>query len=732
MKYVSVLLDDSLDKPLDYAIPEDLENLVEVGSRVTVLVRNSKRSATIIEVKQSSEVPNPLKLLSITSETPVISPELFKLASWISKYYCTPFRRVLKSILPSAVRDNVKRKSQLLLDIIPSKLEIIELCEKLRNKAPAQATILDIFLKEQRKILLSELLEKSKASRSSVNTLIKNKILVAQDFTPEDSPWDETQYFKTGSKKLNEEQEIALNKIKQSIDSKAFNTHLVFGVTGSGKTEVYLQAIEYCLNQGKGVLFLVPEISLAPQTVEKLVGRFCQKVFVLHHRMSSGERHESWKKILKHPNPIVLGARSSIFAPINNLGLIIIDEEHELSYKQSDEMPCYNARDVAVMRAKMNNCTAVLGSATPSFESYYNALSNKYILSTLNSRATSCTLPKVVVVNMHQEYDKRKRLTLFSDALCDAISKRYQKGEQSLLFLNRRGFFSLRICKNCDFIFKCPNCDVNLTFHLNQNLLVCHHCDYTLTPPRECPKCKSSDHIKYQGMGTEKVEKELKAIFPDIRTLRLDADTTRHKGSQERLLKQFRSGKADVLIGTQMIGKGLHFPSITLVGILNADQGLHIPDFRASEHVFQLLTQVAGRAGRDEAEGLVIIQTSLLDNVAIRHSKEQNYLSFYEEEIESRKLFNYPPFTRIAKFIFSGENEGDVNTYANTFRENLLKICPSSAEVYPIQTCALSRIQKRFRVQFFLKSSNLSFLQGISSPYSKKISLLIDIDPLNI
>lgn len=416
-----------------------------------------------------------------------------------------------------------------------------------------------------------------------------------------------------------------------------------------------------------------------------------------------------------------------------NLGLIIVDEEHEPSYKQTEESPCYHARDVAVMRGKLCSAAVVLGSATPSMESYHNAKTGKYRLSKLTIRADAANLPTVSLIDMRHEFDKAKGFALFSEPLLSAIEKRLKLGEQTLLFLNRRGYNTSQLCTKCSHSIVCPHCDISLTFHLGENILACHLCDYKLQPPRSCPSCGDSEGLKFKGAGTEKVERALHAIFPEARTLRLDADTTRHKGSHDLLFKQFRSGKADILIGTQMIAKGLHFPSVTLVGVLNADASLNIPDFRASEQVFQLITQVAGRSGRGALAGEVLIQTHLTDHPTILLAKEQDYEGFYAQEIEVRKLFNYPPFTHLAKITFTGTDAEKTLSAAKKLREELIRHLPGSFEIHPAIPCGHAKVKDQFRFQILIKGEKIpSFLQEIQNKFTQKpIRLSIDIDPLS-
>lgn len=729
-----VILDDALDKSLDYRIPKTLIGKVQTGSRVKVPVRNSVRQGTIVSLKDSSSFAKLQEISATLSEKTHVTEELFRLAEWIAYYYCTPLRKVLKTLLPASVRGKSKAKEQLLIKPDISINQLAAICDDLRKSNPTQALALDVVLQFPKGILLSKLLETAQISRSPVDSLIKKKILLCQKIQIDRSPLSNEEYFPTKSKVLSDPQSHALCKIKESLSEHRFEVRLIHGVTGSGKTEVYLQAIEHALKLKKGVLFLVPEIALTSQMIERLKGRFQEKIAILHHRLSQGERYDAWHQIRDGKAAIAIGARSVIFCPIQNLGLIIVDEEHESSYKQSEEAPAYHARDVAVMRGKFANATVILGSATPSLESYYNVQKGKYQLSELKTRADHAHMPAISIVDMKAEFAKAKGFTLFSDPLLQAIKQRLQVGEQIILFLNRRGYHTAQMCMSCSHVLECPHCDVNLTFHLGENVLACHLCDYRLTPPpRTCPSCKTEGTFKFKGAGTEMVQRALHAILPEVRTLRLDADTTRHKGSHELLFKQFRSGKADILIGTQMIAKGLHFPQVTLVGVLNADGSLQIPDFRASETVFQLLTQVAGRSGRGALSGEVIIQTHMPDHAIIELAKEQNYEEFFKQEIAIRELFHYPPFTHLVKITFSGKVASVVQSSANTLRETLIHKLSSQFEILPVVPCGHAKLKGDFRFQFIIKGEKMGQLLALiqKAGPEKDIRLFIDVDPLS-
>src|ERR1700722_11377232 len=517
MSIAEVILDDALNRSLDYKIPLNMIGKVQTGTRVKVPVRNSERHGTVVGIKESSPFPKLLEIAEMASGKTHVTEELFQLAEWIAEYYCAPLRKVLKTILPPSVRGKAKAKEQLMVKPALSIPQIKSLCEELRRTHPPQASVLDCLLTFPKGILLSKLLETAKTSKSPIDTLVKQKVLLCQKVQIDRSPLVDEEYFPTKPKRLNEEQQETLEKIQESLNKHRFEVRLIHGVTGSGKTEIYLQAIDHALGLGKGVVFLVPEIALTSQMIERLKSRFQEKIAILHYRLSQGERHDAWHQMRKGLASIAIGARSAVFSPIQNLGLIIVDEEHEASYKKTDEAPAYHARDVAVMRGKIASATVLLGSATPSVESYYNVKKGKYQLSVLKHRADHATIPEVTIVDMRAEFAKAKGFILFSDALLSAIKQRAEVGEQTMLFLNRRGYHTAQMCTHCLQTLQCSQCDVNLTFHLGDNVLACHLCDYRLSPPpRECPKCKKEGSLKFKGAGTELVERTLHAFLPEI------------------------------------------------------------------------------------------------------------------------------------------------------------------------------------------------------------------------
>lgn len=740
-KYASVLLDAALDKTLDYEIPPHFLENACIGTRVTVPLRGGSSPGYIMEIKDHSPFPNAKPITHLLSEGQPLPADLFQLAQWIATYYGTPLRQVLRIMVPAGIRSDKKQKQQYFVMRTKTREELQELCISIRNKYPAQAQVLDVMLQVTKGILLTELLEKTGGTRSPVDSLVKKGCLEIDIVRIDRSPLVNEEYFPSKAKRLNGEQAIALEKIQASLKNCKYETHLLHGITGSGKTEIYLQAIEQAQQLQKGTIMLVPEISLTIQTIERFRSRFEGHIAILHHRLSEGERLDEWNKIRRSEASIVIGARSAIFSPVQNLGLIIIDEEHEGSYKQSDEMPCYNARDVAVMRAKMANVSVILGSATPSLESYYNAQQGKYTLSVLKGRADTAVLPKVTIVDMKQEFERAKNFVNFSELLLDKIKKRIAIGEQTILFLNRRGYHTALMCQQCSCGIRCQHCEIALTYHQAENRLSCHLCGYHLSPPpKSCPGCKALDTMKFKGVGTEQIEKALHAVFPEVRTLRIDADTTRHKGSHRKLLQAFGTGKADVLIGTQMIAKGLHFSEVTLVGVLNSDASLNIPDFRASETVFQLITQVAGRAGRGLTAGEVIIQSSMPENSTICLAAQQDYENFFKEEIAVREMFAYPPFKQLVKIAFSGEDAKQTEATSELLRKLVGALLPNAFELYPTVPSGYAKVKNRYRFQFLIKGTNTAaIVRSINQVKSNKgnfnlpqgVRMRVDVNPFS-
>ncbi|MBI5272535.1 MAG: primosomal protein N' [Chlamydiia bacterium] len=730
--FAEILLDQNLAKRLDYSIPEEWKESSQVGMRVEVPLKGNLVKGTIAALKTRSSIPHVRPIARLLSTESELSDAQWALAHWMSRYYMTPLQRVLKCFIPPNVRKDVQAKTQVFLTLAISKEEALRECERLRTKAPQIASALEAALQWKKGCWAASFAKEENIPKKTIDQLIKQKIFASKKMALGTDLLLNEEFFLAKPKTLNDEQAKCLKAISQSLSTGVFASHLLHGVTGSGKTEIYLQAIQMALDQGKGAILLVPEVSLTSQTIERFRSRFLEKIAVLHHKRSLGERSHSWTLLRTGEIRIAVGARSAVFAPMKNLGLIIVDEEHDSSYKQSDEIPCYHARNIAVMRSHLEKAVVVLGSATPSIESRYNADIGKYQLHTLNARAASAKLPSIRIIDMKEVYLVNGGFTHFSGELIDAIQTRIQKGEQTLLFLNKRGYHRLQICAFCRNIVKCPHCDLALTFHKQEEELRCHLCSYQQKAIRKCPSCQSTDPLEFKGFGTEHVERSLHALFPSIRTLRMDRDTTHKKDSHEELFKQFRAHKADVLIGTQMIAKGFHFPSVTLVGVLNPDAMLHIPDFRSTESTFQLLTQVAGRSGRSELAGEVILQTFLPHHPIIQLAASQDYSSFYKTEIEERRMFGYPPFTHFIKILFTSNDLETATTAAHKAHAYLVPLLPLQATALAPSPSGHAKIKDLHRIQFLIKTPRIEPLIALLTELpSFGAQIKIDVDPLS-
>ncbi len=725
-----VALDLKVDKVLEYLVPSSLQSKVLKGARVRVPLKSKMALGTVLATKDKSSFKNLKEIEDVILDKPILPKDLLELAAFMQKYYLASSHKIMKSIVPSSIRKNVKPKTQNFLSLNKTKQEILKLIPEIQKKSKKQVGILEFFLKHQGGILQQDLLNHFEGfSTSPIQSLLNKNIISLVKINPDHLISQER--FQTPDKKLNEEQERCFQKIKEDIIQKNFKTHLIHGVTGSGKTEVYIHLIRKCLEESRSAILLLPEIAITEQMIERFQSRFSDKIAIIHHKRSLGERFDAIDQILKNDPMLIIGARSAVFAPTGNLGLIIVDEEHEMSYKQSEESPFYNARDIAIVRGKIASIPVVLGSATPSFESYYNASSGKYSLSKLNKRASSSSLPKTYLVDMKKEYQKNGGFTHFSASLIDKIKDRVQKGEQVILFLNRRGYYASYSCLSCTKIIKCPHCDLALTYHKSANAMRCHLCSYEKPFINKCYSCGST-LLKFKGFGTEHVERSLKGLIPDCRPTRMDRDTTSQKKSHETILKEFKSGKKDILIGTQMVTKGLHFPSVTLVGVLNADATLFIPDFRASESVFQTLTQVSGRAGRNEIPGEVVIQTMNPDHPIIKMAKEQNFEIFYNYEIESRNLCNFPPFYHLWKLVFTGKDEKKTYLDADIIYKELRRLTPEEYIVQMPSSCAYAKIKDVYRYQIIIHAKKVFALNNILSSIKDRFSNIkftVDVDP---
>ncbi|MFZ5516315.1 MAG: primosomal protein N' [Candidatus Zhuqueibacterota bacterium] len=617
--------------------------------------------------------------------------------------------------------------------------------EQLPKSATSQITCLKILF-GQKEISQTAMLRSGGFGSSILKTLADKGYLVKYQKEVFRSYFP-SQPMQPGEKfELNSDQAAAVQQIEKQIDTGKFSTFLVFGVTGSGKTQVYIESIRHVLEKGKTAIVLVPEISLTPQTVARFTQNFPNLVAVLHSRMSPGERFDSWRKLRNHEFKIAVGPRSAIFAPLQNLGLIVVDEEHESSYKQYDSQPLYHARDVAVYRGMRNEAVVILGSATPSLESYYNAKTKKYQLIELPRRIENISMPTVELIDMKvqkRRYPKQD-VSIFSKELQIAIQQRLELGQQMILLQNRRGYSTFIQCKDCGFIEMCENCNITLTYHLTNKTLRCHYCNFTKQAPESCRQCGSSN-IQYQGIGTQKVDKEITRLFPTARCIRMDLDTTSQKWAHNKILKDFGSGKYNILLGTQMVAKGLDFENVTLVGVISADTSLLLPDFRASERTFQLITQVAGRAGRKKLSGQVFIQTYSPDSKSLQFARHHNFKGFFNDELPGRRELNYPPFGRLVYILIKGEDEPKVIAAAEKFRESI-NIPEHIGQVMGPIPAPISKIQKLFRWQIIIKNSKHEDASGKflrqqlhdalirfkAQHRFRTIKIQIDIDPVSL
>ena len=635
-----------------------------------------------------------------------------------------------------------KPKTVKVASLAKSSTEIELAVELLTKQAKKQSEILRHLLETKAPIPTSEITKRAKASLTSLRQLEGKELIKIDSVEVLRNPLSLEPVAPTQASIPNSDQSAALKAIRGAIKNAQHVVFLLHGVTGSGKTEVYMQAIRGVLERGRGAIVLVPEIALTPQIVSRFVGRFGSRVAILHSNLSDGERFDQWHRIRMGNADIVVGPRSAIFAPMANLGIIVVDEEHETSYKQEDTAPRYHARDVAAKRSEISNCPLVLGSATPSLESFYRAQRGEYDLLRLPSRVKNIKMPPVRIIDMCNELKQNNR-TIFSTVLRNGIKDRIAKHEQIILFLNRRGFSSYVFCRVCGFAERCDNCSISLTFHFDTKLMMCHHCGDKRATSKVCPQCGSA-YMRYFGLGTEQVEQDTIKAFPQASVKRMDADSTSRKDAHQKILDAFKSREIDILVGTQMIAKGLDFPNVTLVGVISADTALNFPDFRAGERSFNLLTQVAGRSGRGKAGGEVIIQTYMPGHYSVQAAKTHDYLSFYRQEIAYREELLYPPLTHAATLLLRGEVEVEVIRLANTLLERLKTLQTQrfpEIEIRGPVAAPLSKIMGKFRWHFFLRSNKVEKLRAFirqavrrdsSFVLARNIDLIVDIDPVSV
>lgn len=789
------------DTPFSYAIPLELGAKVQAGMRVEVPFGNGNRHVqgfvvSIIE-KNPDQIDFELKeIVAVLDLAPVLSTEMLELADEMKAKTFSFKITCLQTMLPSVMRASYQ-KWVCLIDEVPEEIQygvfkglaeitwedavasehfstlmklkaeerievryevkqrnrsktinafrarlsferLEEEREGLRKNATQKLRLL-AFLQSlgQESITVKQAMEDHELSRGVINAgEVAGWLEIFEEEIYRD-PYANRHFEKSTPLNLNNQQGNALEKISEAMKQKKAETFLLEGITGSGKTEVYLQAIAQALDKQQSAIMLVPEISLTPQTVERFKSRFGDEVAVLHSGLSQGEKYDEWRKIERKEAHVVVGARSAIFAPLDNIGVIIVDEEHEGSYKQ-DESPRYHARDLAIWRGKYHECPIVLGSATPSLESRARAQKNVYQLLVLDERANAqAKLPEIEIIDMRREFQQKNSST-FSRLLKEKIQDRLTKQEQTVLMLNRRGYSSFIMCRDCGYVLPCPNCDISLTLHMDSKTMKCHYCGHEEGIPRKCPIC-ASDKIRYYGTGTQKVEEELQELFPASRILRMDVDTTRKKGSHERILAKFGHREADILLGTQMIAKGLDFPDVTLVGVLNADTSLNLPDFRASERTFQLLTQVSGRAGRAEKAGEVVIQTFNPEHYAIQFAEQQNYEGFYRNEMHARHQGHYPPYYFTVQLVTSHTEENTAAKKMYEIVEELKRVLSPDCMILGPTPKAVMRVNNRYFYQTVIKykkeprleSALKKILNDTQKDIQKGLRISIDVEPMH-
>lgn len=701
----------SVDRVFHYAVPADLKDRVKPGARVLVPFGARRLAGYVLGFGYPERDIRVKEIAGVLDDEPVLTEDLLEIARWMADSYLCSTAEAFARIIAPRLGVKATRAVKLLKPAFPAG-KSQEVLNRLKH-APKQAAVLRQALLNQR-LTRKELAAAAQTSPATVDALVKARLLEAEILHASNYQ-EENQIVHTsgGVTPLNADQVKAAREISQALTGGKFGVFLLYGVTGSGKTEVYLDAIASALAAGRQAVAMVPEISLTPQMIGLFRARFGSLVAVLHSGLAGRERYEEWRRVKKNQAPVVLGTRSAVFAPLSAPGLFILDEEHEPSYKQDDHLR-YHAREVAIKRAQLSGAAVVLGSATPSLESWFKAgCSGPYQLLKLPHRIDKKPLPQVTVVDIRQELKDGNR-GIFSRRLVAAIFDRLQKGEQTILFLNRRGYANFIICRECGHVIKCDHCDISLTYHLD-GILRCHYCNYSARLPSVCPCC-GSGYIRPFGAGTQKVEDEAARLFPAARILRMDSDSTARKGSHEKIINAFRQGQADILIGTQMIAKGLDLPMVTLVGVINADTTLFMPDFRASERTFQLLTQVAGRTGRGKLPGEVLVQTYSPDHYSIAAAARHDVEGFYRIELPLRKSLGYPPFSYLVRMLFTHADEAVISKGTLLAKEILDKILAGHdnfIEALGPAPAPLSRIKGRFRWQIVIKGRRRSELRDI-------------------
>lgn len=716
-----------IDRPFTYEISEDLIDEIKIGQWVKIPfgIKNNLIDGFVIDLGGKDVGSMRVKKIkTIEILEPILTSDDIELINFIRDNYLCKYIDVIRLLLPQGILKGIKNKQKIVVCISDK-----EINEDIYNK---YKEIIDYIKVNNGKFNKAELTRIEFISTYKLNKLIKDGILYLESEIV--YRYDNREFLKSQYKDLTLEQKEALEIINNS-EKEVF---LLKGVTGSGKTEIYMNLVKENLKEDKSSIILVPEISLTPQMIQVFKGRFGPEVALFHSKLSEGERYDEWYRVKEGKAKVIIGARSALFLPAKNLGLIVVDEEHESSYK-SEQNPKYQTREVAEFIGKLKSAKVILGSATPLIETYYRGISEEIQLIELKSRVNNREMPPMEIVDMRSEL-KCGNVSMFSRKLLNCIKESLEKKEQVILFLNRRGYSTFVSCRSCGYVFKCPHCDVSLTYHKN-NFLVCHYCGFGKKQDKTCPKC-SSKYVKFFGAGTEKVEDEIKKYFKEARVLRMDVDTTKNKHSYERIYNSFKNSEADILIGTQMISKGLDFDNVTLVGIIAADSSLNIPDYKSSERTFQIITQVAGRAGRHEKKGKVIIQTYNPNHYTLLYSKDYDYEGFYREEFTTRGLMNYPPFSKILLINCISKNEEMLINFMKQTKEEILKLLKnrSNIDVLGPVPCVISKVKESFRWQIILKGEleiDLNkevkeMIYNLNKSNYNEIRVSIDINPNNL
>lgn len=729
--YAGIVVEAPLTTIYHYKVPEILQEEIALGMRITIPFGRRTIKGFVVSFCEDPPIDESKikEILDLGSGKILANEEIMELTKWIADYYCCGWGEVLSAALPAAVKKGTHKKTLQFVSLAIENNEALETAEKLAKRAPKQAGLLKYLIDFPDGCRISDIEEKKISNRTSVKKLEEKELIIISAVPVHKELAKVSEHKKDIT--LTDGQKNAVIELCKNLDSNKYNTFLLHGATSSGKTEVYLRVLEHCLKSGKTGIVLVPEISLTPQTVERFRERVGE-VAVLHSNMAEGERADEWRRLRSGEVKVAVGARSAIFSPLPDLGLIIIDEEHERTFKQ-ENAPRYHARSVAIMRAVNKGATVILGSATPSLESYQNAMDGKFKLLELPQRAGTGSIPETVIVDMRNEWAEQKHQAVFSRQLIKAVNKAIAQKEQVILFLNRRGFNTWIHCLNCKATLNCPNCDISLTFHKFNNKLACHYCDYSMKIPETCPECHAPQ-LRFAGSGTERVEEAVRENFPKARVLRMDSDTMTSRDSHAEALSAFANGEYDILLGTQMIAKGHDFPKVTVTGVISADGSINLPDFRAAENTFQLVTQVVGRSGRGNLPGLGIIQAFNPEHYAVRLAAKQDYKEFAEIELHDRKCHSYPPFGRIARIMIKGTRIENCVELARQAIMALRKVCPPMQILGP-SPCAIAKIQANYRFHILVKAKTPKELlhiikQGLAGiKNTPKTRLDIDIDP---